>query len=151
MKMSVSVTIDSPKETVWDAITDINNCPKMITGIIDLKILEQPETGLVGLKWQETRMMFGKEAVETMWVTECQDQEYYYTRAENHGAVYITKMSVQQLEDQTELTMEFSGSSESFWINLLSSVMSIFIKKSMLKMLQADLQDIKQFVENKAK
>ncbi|MFT6529406.1 MAG: putative membrane protein [Psychrosphaera sp.] len=150
MNLSVSVNINSCIDQVWRAITDIHNCDKMINGIIGLTILEQPESGLVGLKWQETRLMFGKDAVETMWITECQEQAYYCTRAENHGAIYITKMSVQSIDDQTVLTMTFSGTSDSFWIKVLSSVMSLFIKKSMMKMLQADLEDIKRYVESQS-
>lgn len=42
----------------------------MVSGIISLNILHQPEDGLVGLKWEETRKMFGKEASETMWITD---------------------------------------------------------------------------------
>ena len=40
MKISVDVGINKPKELVWTAITDIENSTKMITGIIDLMVLE---------------------------------------------------------------------------------------------------------------
>lgn len=150
MKISVNTTIDSSAERVWQAITDFENCPSWIAGILSLEVLEQPESGLIGFKWRETREMFGKEATETMWITDCVDGEYYQTRAENHGAVYVSKLMVQQQGEQTLLTMEFSGTSESFWVNLLSSVMSVFMKKSMFKMIAQDLADIKAYVEASA-
>lgn len=147
MKISVDIEIDSPKNKVWTAITDINNSTNMISGIIDLEVLHQPEEGIVGLKWTETRKIFGKESSETMWITDCKDEEYYCTRAENNGAIYSTKMSVSGVGSNTLLTMAFSGTSESTVVKLISSIMSLFLKKSMVKMLQKDLADIKSFVE----
>jgi len=41
MKISVEIEIDKPKDLVWSAITNIENWPKMITGIIDLKVLKK--------------------------------------------------------------------------------------------------------------
>lgn len=147
MNITVGVEIDSPKSKVWAAIIDIDNCMDMISGIIDLKMLHKPEEGLIGLKWSETRKMFGKEASETMWITDCKDEDYYCTRAENSGAVYSTTMAVSEAGNKTLLTMSFSDSSDSIFIKMVSSIMGLFIKKSMVKMLEKDLADIKEFVE----
>lgn len=147
MNINVDIEIGSSKSKVWAAITDISNCTNMISGIIDLKILEQPDVGLVGLKWTETREMFGKEASETMWITDCIDEEFYCTRAENCGSIYSTKLSVSQVGKKTLLTMSFNGTSDSIFIRALSSIMGLFIKKSMVKMLKKDLSDIKDFLE----
>ena len=149
MEINVNVEIESPKNKVWAAITDIANCPQMITGIIRLNILHQPENGMVGLKWVETRKIFGKESSETMWVTECKDEEYYSTRAESHGAIYLTKMAVSESGSKTLLNMSFSGRPESKFVKFMSFFMELFIKKSMVKMIQRDLDDIKQYVENR--
>jgi len=147
VKISVDIEIDSPKSRVWAAITDIDNSVAMISGIVDLKVLDRPEGSIVGLKWMETRKIFGKESSETMWITDSKDEEYYFTRAENHGAIYITKMEVADSNGKTTLSMSFSGTSESTFIKLMSSIMGIFVKKSMVKLLQQDLEDIKNFVE----
>lgn len=147
MEISVRTTIDGPKGRVWGAITDIDNCANMVSAIVGLKVLNRPDAGLVGLKWTETRKMFGKESSETMCITECREQDYYCTRAENHGAVYVTRMSVEEIENQTRLTMSFSGTSASPVVRLVSAVMGVFMKKPMIKMLEKDLNDIKMFVE----
>lgn len=147
MKISVDIEIESLKDNVWAAITDIEHCAEMISAIIDLKILEQPEEGLVGLKWTETRKIFGKVSAETMWITECKEGEYYSARAENHGAVYLSTMAVSESNDKTLLTMEFSGTADSPVMKMISAVMGIMMKKSMIAMLQKDLEDIKAFVE----
>jgi hypothetical protein len=91
--------------------------------------------------------MFGKESSETMWITEAVEGEYYCTRAVNQGAIYLTKMSVAETGTNMLLSTTFAGSSNSLFIKLLSSIMGLFVKKSMEKMLQADLIDIKRFIE----
>ncbi len=150
MNICVDIMINSSIDPVWNAITDFENCEKMVSGIISAKVIARPNEGLVGLKWTETRMMFGKECEETMWITDAKDREFYETRAENHGAIYVSKMSVQEIEGQTKLTMSFSGTSDSMLVRIISSIMNLFMKKSMVKMLETDLSDIKQFVEQQA-
>lgn len=147
MNISVSTEIESSKRNVWLAITNISNSVNMISGILDLTILEQPEQGLIGLKWSETRKMFGKEAAETMWITECKQEHYYCTRAENCGAIYTTKLALSEVGNNTLLEMTFSGTSDAFFTRLMTSIMGVLIKNSMIKMLQQDLSDIKSFVE----
>lgn len=149
MEINVSTEINCAKEQVWKAITDIDNCKNMIDAIIDLTVLERPETGLVGLKWSETREMFGREASETMWITEAVEGQYYCTRAENCGAVYLTKMAVTEDNGKTILSMSFSSESMSFIGKVFSALMGLLMKKSLVKMLEKDLQDIKQYLENK--
>ncbi len=147
MNISVNVEISSSKNKVWSTITDLNNCVKMITAVSDIKILNKPENELIGLKWTETRKMFGKEATETMWITEAKDQQYYCTRGENCGAIYTTKLSVSEVDDNTLLTMDFASTSDSIFVRLMSSVMGFFFKNAIKKMLPKDLNDIKHFVE----
>ena len=147
MKIAVDIEIEKPKETIWSAITDIENFSNMISSIIDLKILNRPEDGIVGLKWKETRLMFGKEASEIMWITESVENEYYCTRAESHGSVYITKLSLSETARNTLLTMSFTGEAQALIVKIVSACMGVFIKSSMKKLLCKDLEDIKKYVE----
>lgn len=149
MDVIVSTEINKPKSEVWSAITDISHCTDMISAIIELTILHQPEDGLVGLKWTETREMFGKKASETMWITASEHEKFYKTRAESCGSIYVTTMELSSEADTTRLTMTFNGSANSIFVSAISAVMSFFIKKSMVKMLEKDLNDIKTFVESK--
>jgi carbon monoxide dehydrogenase subunit G len=147
MQVSVNIEISSSKEKVWAAITDIENCINFISSIIDLEVLNKPEDSFVGLKWKETRLMFGKKASETMWITDAVENEYYCVRAESHGSVYITKISLSEIENNTLLTMSFSAQAQTTFAKLISAIMGIFIKGSMEKELKRDLADIKKYVE----
>lgn len=147
MEVNVEIEINEPKEKVWKAITDIENSESMISGILKINVLVQPEDELVGLKWEETREMFGQQAMETMWITEAVENEYYCTRAESHGSVYITRLSLNDSSDNTLLRMSFTGLAQTMMANILSFLMAPLIKKSMKKALLKDLQEIKTFVE----
>src|SRR5262249_33006097 len=62
MLVEVQVTINASKEAVWAAITNIENASETISGIEKIEVVEEPANGLVGLRWRETRMLFGKPA-----------------------------------------------------------------------------------------
>ena len=147
MNIVSSIEINSPRADVWAAITDISQWQTMIDGILDLNVIHQPTEGLIGLKWAETRQVFGKESTETMWITQAKEQEYYCTRAENCGAIYTTRISLDEVAGNTQLTMSFQGSADGMVMKCMTAIMGFFIKKSMLKLIEKDLQDIKAFVE----
>jgi carbon monoxide dehydrogenase subunit G len=151
MNITVDIEIASPIESVWKAITNIKKAYKMVSAITNLKVLEEPdeEGSLVGLKWRETRKVFGKESDEVMWITEFEPLKYYVTRAENHGAIYKSTMSVEEVGENTLLTMSFEGTTDTVLKKVIAAVMGFFVKRTMVKMLEKDLQEIKQFVESR--
>ena len=79
MMITVSEEIDAPRERIWRLITDIDSWTDTIEGIVSIEVIDRPQAGVMGLKWRETRMMFGKEAVETMWVSAAQPNDWYET------------------------------------------------------------------------
>lgn len=143
----VNTQIAAPKEAVWKIITDIENSAATLSAIQTIEVLERPEEGLVGFKWRETRTMFGKEAQETMWITDAADNDYYQTRAESHGAVYISRLSVAEEAGTTTLRMTFAGEAQSFMAKAMSAVMMPFFRGATIKALDKDLADIKAAAE----
>ena len=149
MELSVSVEIEKPLDDVWKAIIDFKNCPNYIESIVNIEVIDEPKDTLIGFKWKETRVMFGKEAIETMWITDYAENEYYQTRAESHGSIYISRLSIEPVENHTKLTMSFSAEAQTFFVKLISWCMGFIVKGSMKKALIKDLNDIKSYVESK--
>lgn len=147
MKVTAEIEIFRPREIVWAVITDIENWTSMITNITGINILNKPVDGIVGLKWEETRKMFGKEATETLWVTDCVENEYYCSRAESHGSVYLTRFSLRDLGDKTLLSISFSGEPQTSLVRTVSFCMGPFIRNAVLNMLNKDLDDIRNQAE----
>ncbi|MBK9193599.1 MAG: hypothetical protein IPO17_01150 [Flavobacteriales bacterium] len=62
MIVEAHVTINASKAAVWAATTDIERFAQVLSGVEKIEVVEKPATGLVGLKWKETRILFGKPA-----------------------------------------------------------------------------------------
>ena len=149
MELSVSVEIEKSIKDVWNAIIDFENCSNYINSIVDLEIIENPKDTLIGFKWKETRVMFGKEATETMWITDYVENNYYQTRAESHGSIYISRLSLERVRENTKLTMSFTAEAQTFPVKIISVCMGFIAKGSMKKALLKDLNDIKKHLESK--
>src|SRR5262249_14882084 len=90
MRVEAQVTIDGHRAAVWAAIADVENAAAFISGILNVEVLGRPASGLVGLKWRETRMLFGKPASVEKWITHAAEGESYETRAEADGFVFLS-------------------------------------------------------------
>jgi hypothetical protein len=146
MIVEAQVTINGSRAALWAAITDIENAAEIISGIEKIEVLEKPANGLVGLKWQETRMLFGKPATVEKWITNAAENEFYTTRAEDRGVVYLTTMSISESRGGMVLTSSHDSKPHGFAARLMSLPMFLFkgvAKKAILQ----DLNDIKSAVE----
>ena len=106
--------------------------------------------------------MFGQEATETMWVTECVVNEYYQTRAESHGAIYTSKMYIRKTSSTMDMPnddvdqplyvvgMEFDGQAQSLCGKIMTTLLGWMMVAETKKALQQDLQDIKRVAEENA-
>jgi len=147
MNVQSQVTINAPKAAVWQVITDIENAAATISGIEALEVLEKPEQGLVGLKWRETRTLFGKTATEVMWMTEAEQGAFYKAQAESHGCVYLSTMSIAGEDGNCTLTMTHETKPQTVMAKLMSPLMGLMFKGTLEKVILQDLNDIKGAVE----
>lgn len=146
MKIAVSEEIDAPRERVWNIVTDIDSWADTISGIVSVDVINRPASGVIDLKWRETRVLFGKEAVETMWITAAEENRWYETRAENHGAIYTTRISLDDSQGKTLLTMAFSSRPTTI-VSRLMAFMGYLFRSTMRKMIKQDLVDIRRASE----
>jgi uncharacterized protein YndB with AHSA1/START domain len=146
MTVEVQVTINSSKAAVWDAITNIENAAEFISGIEKIEVVEKQAAGLVGLKWRETRMYFGKPATVEILITDAVENEFYKTRAESDGYLFLSTMSISESSDGITLTSTHDYKPQSTAAKIKS--ISMFLFKGMIKKtLLQDLNDIKSAVE----
>ncbi len=148
MTITVSEEINAPRECIWNIITDIDTWEDTISGIVSIEVINRPEAGIVGLKWREKRVLFGKDAVETMWISAAEPNSWYETTAENHGAIYSTRLSLHDSNDKVVLTMTFSAKPRTIASKIML-LMSFMFNGTMRKMLQKDLIDVRRVAENR--
>ena len=149
MIIEAQVTIDGSKEAIWAVIADIENASESISGIEQVELLERPERGLIGLKWRETRTLFGKTATEEMWITDAAENEFYTARAASHGFIYTSTIRIAEQGGGNSLTMTLISKPQGFVAKLLSIPMGLVFKGVAKKALLQDLNDIKRVVEER--
>ena len=146
MIVEVQVAINGSKAAVWAAIANIENASKIISGILNIEVLEKPANGLVGLRWRETRILFGKPATVEKSITDAAENEFYKTRAEEGGFVFLTTKRISESSGGTTLTDSHESRPQSIKAKLSIPMLFVFkgvIKKALLQ----DLKDIKAAVE----
>jgi hypothetical protein len=146
MIVEVQVTINASRTAVWNTITNIENAAEFISGIEKVEVVEKPAASLAGLKWRETRMYFGKPATVEIWITDAVENEYYKTRAESDGYLFLSTMSISESNAGITLTSTHDYRPQSAAAKLKSISMILF-KGMIKKILQQDLNDIKSAVE----
>ena len=147
MIVEAQVTINGSKAAIWATIINIENASETIRGIENIEVLDKPASGLVGLRWRETRTLFGKPATADKWITDAVENEFYKTRAESDGFVFLSTMSMAESRGGITLTSSHDSKPQGIVARLLSIPM-IFLFKGVAKgALLQDLNDIKSAVE----
>ena len=149
MLVEVQVTINGSKAATWAAITNIENASEIISGIEKIEVIEKPAKGLVGLKWRETRMLFGKPATAEKWITDAAENEFYKTRAEDNGFVFLSTISISETNGGMTLISSHETKPQTIIAKLQSIPMVLLFKGVVKRALLQDLNDIKSAVERK--
>jgi hypothetical protein len=148
MLVEAQLPINGSKEAVWAAITNIENAAEIISGIEKIEVVEKPANGLVGLRWRETRMLFGKPATVEKWITEAADNAFFQTRAEDGGFAFLTTMRISESPNGTiTLTSSHDSQPQTIGARFMSIPMGLFFKGVIRKAILQDLHDIKSAVE----
>ena len=148
MLVEARVTINGPREAIWAAIADIERSAETVSGIEKIEILERPASGLVGLKWRETRILFGKPATVEKWITDAAENEFYESRAESDGFLFLTTLRISGGSGGATLTSSHGSRPQTIAARLMSIPMGLFFKGVLKKAILQDLNDIKSAVEN---
>lgn len=144
--IEVSETVGAPIEEVFAIASDIPNAAGRVEGIKEIEMLSDGPV-CKGTRWRETRVMFGKKAVEEMWITAWDPPRGYVVEADSCGCHYRTVFSFDEIgENETRMTMSFGATAETFMAKVMMKVFA-GMSKSMAKMILKDLRDIKGVCE----
>jgi len=146
MTIEAHVTIHASTAAVWGATTDITRFAELLSGVEKIEVVEKPATGLVGLKWKETRKLFGKKATVEKWITDVKENELYTTRAEQDGFVFITTNHVSGSDGNVTLTGIHETRPQGFAAKLRALPM-VFFKGMIRKAILQDLEDVRKAME----
>lgn len=142
-------TIKASAARVWGLVSDIDGAADRISAIKSVEVTNRPENGaMVGLEWRETRVMFGRDAVETMAISAIEPGKWYETHAESCGTAYTSRISVADRGDgTTEISFSFDGKPLTWWSTILNIIFTPIMSLTLKGVIAQDLKDIKSAAE----
>jgi carbon monoxide dehydrogenase subunit G len=146
MKIVCSEHINAPVEKVFAVASDVEHAPEVISAITKMEVLTDGPVG-VGTRFRETRVMFGKEAMEEMEFSVFDPPRSYTLVADSHGCHYVSTFRFTPEGAGTRVDFEFTGDAHSFGAKVMSAVMGPLMKGTMRKMLAKDLGELKRSIE----
>ncbi len=146
MKIQTSVVVDATPQKVFEVFSDLDTFAANVSGITKVEILAGPARMEKGTKWRETRVMFGKEATEEMWVTDIQPNASYVVEAESRGIHYRSEYLFTPEGKSTVVQMTFEGQPLTFGARISSAIMVLFAGASK-KALHNDMLELKRVCE----
>ncbi|MGH7149210.1 MAG: SRPBCC family protein [Planctomycetota bacterium] len=147
-RLTVTKDIAAFPEKVFQAAADFRGAPGRIRGIKRIEVLTEGPVR-VGTRFKETRKMFGKEATETMEVVAFDPPNGYTLACESHGCRYRTEFRFKGNAGGTRVEMAFEATPLTFLAKAMGFLMAPMIK-SVSKLVDQDLKDLKASVEGKA-
>ena len=142
MIVEAAVTVAGSRTSVWAVITDIDHAATTFSGVEEIEVLERPLSGLVGLKWRETRILFGKPAAVEKWITDAAEPEYYSARAESDGFVFVSTKRLSEHDGVVTLTESHESQPQTLMARLQMIPMALFFKGVIRKAILQDLHDV---------
>jgi carbon monoxide dehydrogenase subunit G len=146
-KFTISTEIAAPPETVFDVLCDFAHATENIGAITKLEIVNDKPVGL-GMRFRETRTMFGREATEEMEIMAFDPPHCYRVEADSCGAKYCATYKLSPNGDGTRLDVEFACTATSFFAKLMTPLSQLMLGP-MKKCIAADLADIKRVAERR--
>ncbi len=145
--LTIAVEVHASVPVVWNAITDIEHCAERIPAIKEIVMLTPLPVGL-GTRWRETRVMFGRDATETMEIYAWHPMQEYTAGATSCGCEYRATLRCTPRGEGTLLESEFSAKPLTFLAKVMSAIMMPLMKSGMRKALRGDIEAIKHSCES---
>lgn len=145
--IEVHVEIAASPEAVWRVVSDVRNAAATVPAIRAIEVLAGPPEG-IGMRWRETRILFGREATEVMEIAEWNPPRSYLAIAESHGARYRSRVTVTPAASGTRLAFTFESQGVTATARILGALLAPFMKGAVRKAFRADLVAIKSHCED---
>lgn len=142
-----SVSISAAPQRVFAVFTDLANASKNISGINAIEILTPGPIGK-GTKFRETRTMMGRQATETMEITEFQAPHTYRMDCNSCGAHCAITFRFVPEGGGTRVDVSMIATPTTFFARIMSIITAPMMRGMMEKCFKQDLGDLKRVCEN---
>jgi hypothetical protein len=141
--------VEAPPQTVFDVAADLEHAAEHVRGIEKIEMLTPPPVG-VGTRWRETRKMMGKLATETLEVKAFDRPRKYVVGCESCGCYFESTFTFAPRSSGTAVTLDVHTKALTLMARIMSPIGNMMMGKTMRKLLDDDLEDVKRVAESRA-
>ncbi|AVZ41321.1 MULTISPECIES: SRPBCC family protein [unclassified Dietzia] len=145
MQLDLSRHVAAGPDEVWAVLTDIPSAHRTLSGVLAVEILT-PGPYQPGLRWRETRRMFGVKSTEEMMVLTAEPPHSTAIVSENGGTEYKTVFTVTPDPDGAGSTLRMRFGSHTAHAPAISRVVMALMgglaERATRKAMEQDLADI---------
>jgi carbon monoxide dehydrogenase subunit G len=145
LRFTLREHVRAPRERVFQVATDVPNWGTRIGAIERIEMLD-PGPVRVGTRFKETRVVFRREATETMTVVALEPPQRFALAAQSCGSRYHTEFRFVPRDGGTEVEWSFQAQP----LTLIARVSGFVLRPLFKKLLRGcarDLQDLKRCAE----
>lgn len=139
--MEISRQINAPAERVFSVFSDIQNSEQHLSGVTKIEMLSDGPPA-VGTRWRETRVMFGRDCTEELWISDFEPNGSFTVMSHSCGAEYKSRFDFAPKGDTTDVTFTVECRPLGFIAKVMMTLMKPFTGKLMKSMEDAVAQDI---------
>lgn len=145
-KIELSTQINAPVDRVFDLFTDFERMSERVPQIKRLEVLTEGPVGK-GTRFRETRVMFGKEATETLEVTDFQPGRRCAIGCDTCGSRFETVFTFRPQGGGTLVEQVTTCTPLTFMAKVMTPL-SLMMMGPMKKAMQGDLDTMKRVAES---
>lgn len=139
--LEIQKTIEASPERVFEVFTDIQNAGQSLSGVTKIEMLSDGPTA-VGTRWKETRVMFGRDCTEELWISDFEPNSSFTVMSHTCGAEYKSRFDFAPSGTATEVTFTVDCRPLGFVARVMMTLMKPFTGKMMKSMEEAVAKDI---------
>ncbi|MBT8400683.1 MAG: SRPBCC family protein [Rhodothermia bacterium] len=141
----LQIEIAAPVGRVFDTIAHIQNFSRAVPHIVNVEILSETQSG-VGTRFRETREMRGREMTTELEITEYVKDKSVRIVSDEGGTIWDTLFTVESTNGGTLLTLSMDARPYKTLPKLVVPLMTIFLKKAVMR----DMEAVKEYCEQDA-
>lgn len=144
-QISAQRRVQAHLDRVFDVFSNVYQAERRLSGVTKLEVLSDGPVG-VGTRWRETRVMFGREAVEEMWIDSFDPPHSYTVSADNNGAHYRTEFTFRPDADGVIVTWTFGAEGRTLFAKIMGLLFA-WMTGPVRKMMEKDMDDLQAACE----
>lgn len=148
--MEITRHVNASVDRVFELCTDIPGAEQRLSGITRIEMLTDGPIG-VGTRWKETRVMFGRDCTEELWISDFEPGRSYTVTSHSCGAEYKSTFTFEPEDEGTRVKFELDCRPLGFVAKVMMAVMKPFtgkLMKSMEEHIARDIDELKAAAES---